>query len=350
MPANAPYNHAFGIMTAMLGRALKFRVLALAVLAVLCALPVSAQTDPQFSQYYEVPTFYNPAAIGRTDFLNIRGGGRLQWVGIDNAPKSFVLSADMPFKFIGKRFGAGLVMGQESIGLYSTLTLDAQLGYKFKKWGGEFTAAVQLGMYDQGFKGSKVVLPDDDDYHQGTDDAIPTTDIHGTAFDLGAGLWYEHRHWWAGVSCTHITSPTVTLNSDTGGGGTEAGGQNIYDFKAGRIVYFMAGGNIPLKNTLFEVMPSLLVKSDFTFTTAEVTARARYRKLVSFGLGYRYNDAVTATVAVELKNFFIGYSFDYPTSAIAKASSGSHEIMVGYRMKLDLGDKNPNRHKSVRLM
>ena len=348
--AKTEYNKAAKTMQAV--RMAAWRLLAVvAVMLMAGTQAATAQTDPQFSQYYEVPTFYNPAAIGRTDFLNIRGGGRLQWVGIDNAPRSFVLAADMPFKFIGKRFGAGIVMGQESIGLYNTLTLDAQLGYKFKKWGGEFTAAIQLGMYDQGFKGSEVVLPDDDDYHQGTDDAIPTNDVHGTAFDLGAGVWYEHRHWWAGVSCTHITSPTVTLNSDNGGGGGgTTGAENIYEFKAGRIVYFMAGGNIPIKNTLFEVMPSVLVKSDFTFTTAEVTARARYRKFLSFGVGYRWNDAVTATIAAEFKNFYIGYSYDYPTSAIAKASSGSHELMIGYRMKLNLGEKNPNRHKSIRIM
>ena len=320
----------------------------LPLLALLIALGVRAQTDPQFSQYYEVPAYYNPAAVGRTDFLSIHGGGRLQWVGIDHAPKSFLAAADMPFKFLDKRFGTGLVMGQESIGLYSTLTIDAQLGYKFRRWGGEFTVGLQLGMYDQSFKGSEVVLPDDDDYHQGTDDAIPTTDVHGTAFDLGAGVWYEHKNWWAGLSCTHLTSPTVTLNSGDGGGATDE--KNIYTFKAGRIAYFMAGGNIPVKNTLFEVIPSLLVKSDFTFTTAELTGRVRWRKLFTAGLGYRWKDALTVSLAVELKNFYVGYSFDYPTSDIARASSGSHELMVGYRMKLNLGEKNKNRHKAIRLM
>lgn len=321
-----------------------------AITALILSLSANAQTDPQFSQYYAVPTFYNPAAVGRTDYLNIRGGGRLQWVGIDNAPKSFVLSADMPFKVFNKRFGVGLAMGQESIGLYNTMTLDAQIGYKFKKWGGEFTAALQLGLYDQAFKGSKVYIPDDDDYHQGTDDAIPTQDIHGTAFDLGAGVWYEHKYWWAGLSATHLTSPTVTLNSDNGGGSSGTDAQNIYSFKAGRVVYFMAGGNIPIKNTLFEMMPSVLVKSDFTFTTAEITARARYKKFISFGIGYRWDDAVSATLAAEIKNFYIGYTYDYPVSAISKASNGSHELMVGYRMKLNLGDKNRNKHKSIRLM
>ncbi len=63
----------------------------------LCAVAVcTAQTDAQFSQYYEAPSFYNPAAIGLTDFVRIRAGARLQWVGVDNAPQTFAGVADMP--------------------------------------------------------------------------------------------------------------------------------------------------------------------------------------------------------------------------------------------------------------
>jgi type IX secretion system PorP/SprF family membrane protein len=320
--------------------------LACAVVSVTAAQTACAQSDAQMSQYYEVPTYYNPAAIGQTDYINIRGGARLQWVGIDNAPQNFLATADMPFKLFGKRLGAGVVINQESIGLYRTLNLHGQFGYKLKKFGGEFTIAASVGMYDQTFKGTEVVLPDDDDYHQGSDDGVPTRDLHGTAFDLGAGLWYVHKYFWAGASCTHITSPTVTLSNDNGDSSTDLN----YEFQAGRVAYFMAGGNIPVKNTLFEVMPSVLVKSDFSFTTAEVTARARYNKFLSFGVGYRWNDAVTATIAAEIKGFYIGYSYDYPISDIAKASSGSHEIIAGYRLKLDLGDKNKNKHKSIRIM
>lgn len=306
-----------------------------------------AQTDAQFSQYYEVPTYYNPAAIGQTDYLRIRGGARLQWVGIDNAPRSFLGTADMPFKLFGKRFGTGLVIGQESLGLYKTLNLNAQIGYKFKKFGGEFTAALGLGFYDQSWNGSDVVLPDDDDYHQGSDNAIPTQDLHGTAFDIAAGIWFRHKIFWAGLSMTHVNAPVVSLSSDSG---SDSQGQNIYEFKTGRTLYFMGGGNIPIKYTLFEIMPSLMVKSDFTFTTAEITARCRYNKFLTFGLGYRYDDSIYATVSAEIKGIFLGYAYDYPTSAIAKASTGSHELFIGYSLKLNLGDKNRNRHKAIRIM
>lgn len=321
----------------------------LAIVIVASAIHASGQTDAQLAQYYEVPSYYNPSAIGNTDFIRIRGGARLQWLGIENAPRTFVGVADMPFKLAGKRLGVGVQVAQESIGLYSTLNAGAQLAYKLRKWGGQWSIGVQAGLYDQSFKGSEVYLPDDDEYHQSTDDAIPTSDIHGTAFDLAAGVWYEHPRFYAGVSCTHITSPTVTMNAENASGGSETSDRK-YQFQAPRTLYFTAGCNIPINNTLFEVVPSVLVKTDFGFVTGELTARARYRKMFSFGVGYRWNDAVIATIVAEIKNFYVGYSYEYATSAIRMASSGSHEMFIGYSLKLDLSDKNRNRHKSVRLM
>lgn len=311
-----------------------------------CGFVSKAQVDPQFTQYFAVPTYYNSAATGQSDFIRIRGGSRLQWVGIDNAPKAFLLTADMPFKLLNKRFGTGISIQQESLGLYRNLTADAQLSYKLKLFKGTLSVGFQIGFMNENFKGSQVVLPDDDDYHEGTDEDIPTTDLSGSSMDLGIGVFYEHKLFWAGVSLQHANSPTITFNAESGTGTNEKN----YEFQAGRTLYFMAGSNIPIKNTLFELIPSVLVKSDFSFTTAEATARLRYRKFLTAGVGYRYDDAVSIMLGAEFKNFFLGYSYDYPTSAISKASSGSHEIFAGYSLKLDLSEKNKNKHKSIRIM
>ena len=305
-----------------------------------------AQSDAQFTQYYEVPAYYNAGAIGNTDLLRIRGGMRMQWVGIDNAPRNFVATADMPLKLMNRRWAVGMVLNQGSMGLYRSMNLGARVAYHQPLFKGRLSIGLGVGFVDQSFKGSEVYLPDGDDYHQGSDDAIPTADIRGNALDLSLGAYYTHRWFWAGISVNHLNNPTVTFNSETGQGGVE----NNYEFKVGRTAYFMAGSNIAVKNTLLELIPSVLVKSDFNFTTAEMTARLRYNRFLSAGLGYRYKDALSLILAAELKGFYIGYSYDYPTSAIAKVSSGSHEIIAGYSLKLDLSDKNRNKHKSIRIM
>ncbi len=317
---------------------------------------LKAQGDALLTQYWALPTYYNPGAVGDTDYLRIRGGARLQWVGIDNAPQSFIAAADMPFKLGNKRLGTGLVIQQESYGLFSNFTLDAQIGYKLKILKGELTVALQIGLFNEKFKGSEVYIPDDNDYHDPADDAIPQRDVAGNAFDLGIGAFYVHKKFWAGISLQHANNPTVSFTSDTESGsragddGTTGELSKKYEFTASRTAYLMAGSNIPVKNTLFEVIPSVLVRSDFTDTDFELTGRVRYNKLFTAGLGYRYNDALSVMLGAEIKGFFIGYSYDYHLSDISKASSGSHELVAGYNLKLDFSEKNRHKHKSIRIM
>lgn len=329
---------------------------ALCLALALCVPAAKAQGDAMLTQYWALPTYYNPGAAGDTDNLRLRGGGRLQWIGIDNAPKTFVVAADMPFKLFNKKFGVGLVAQQESMGLFRNLTVNAQIGYKLKLFKGELTGSLQIGFLNEQFKGSEVYIPSDDDYHQPDDDAIPNRDVSGNALDLGVGLFYTHRKFWAGISLLHANNPTVSFSSEgeSGSGSSSLpsgdGVAKKYQFTAKRAAYFMAGSNIPVKNTLFEVIPSLIVRSDFTFTDFEITGRLRYNKLFTAGLGYRYNDAVSLMLGAEIKGIFIGYSYDYHTSDISKASSGSHEIVAGYNLKLDFSEKNRNKHKSIRIM
>lgn len=312
----------------------------------ICRLEVQAQNDVQFTQYWAVPTYYNPGATGEIDFLRIRGGARMQWLGIENAPKSFMAAADMPVKLGKRRIGVGVNLGQESLGLFSNMLLNAQVSYKIKFLKGVLSIGVQGGYYDSKFKGSEVYIPEGDDYHQSVDEAIPTQDVGGHAFDLSAGLWYTHKYFSIGVSGLHLLQPTVRFDSE----GAQTSEVSQYETVLTRAMYFTANGNIGIKNTLFELQPSLMVKTDFNNFSAEATMRATYKKFLTFGVGYRYRDAISAMIGGEFKNVFIGYSYDYPMSAISRVSSGSHELIIGYKLKLNFNGQNKNKHRSIRLM
>lgn len=324
---------------------LAIRITALLALLLLPALS-RAQSDIQFTQYWAVPSYYNPAATGSTDYLRIRGGARLQWVGIENAPKSFLVQADSPLRLMKKKIGVGLTMMQESLGLFSNMLINAQGSYKFRLLKGEMSVGFQVGYYNTKFKGSDVYIPDGDDFHQGNDPGIPTQDLTGSAFDMSLGVYYTHKYFSVGISGLHLLQPKVNMSLE----GSESTESQQYETELSRMVYFTGCGNIPIRNTLFEMQPSLMVKTNFNTFSAEATMRATYNKFISFGLGYRWKDAVSIMIGAEFKNFFLGYAYDYPTSAISKASSGSHEIVAGYRLKLDFSGKNKNKHRSIRIM
>lgn len=321
-------------------------IIVLVAMMLMFVFDMQGQVDAQLSQYWAIPTYYNAGASGSSDYLRINGGARLQWLGIENAPQSFLGQVDMPLNLFGKRIGVGAGLQSETMGLFSNLNINAQFSYKIKLFKGELSIGAQVGYFEQKFKGSEVEVPDDDDYHDSSDQAIPTQDLKGGTVDISAGIFYAHKYFWVGVSGLHLLEPTVKMGLE----GSESTASQEYETVVPRTLYFMGGSNIPLKNTLFELQPSLMVKTDFSVFSAEITARARYNKFLSFGVGYRWKEAVMIMAGAEYKNFFVGYAYDYPLSAIAKASSGSHELLVGYKMKIDLSGKNKNKHRSIRIM
>ena len=302
-----------------------------------------AQIDAQLTQYWALPSYYNPSSIGNVDFIHITAGSKLQWLGIKHAPMNFFAMADMPFKFLNRRWGTGLMLQQENVGLFSTQTIAAQLAWKKKMLGGTLSVGVQVGLLNQTFKGDSIRVPENDDAHTSVDDAIPKGVVDGRALDVAAGVSFTHKWFWAAISATHVTAPTITLKA----GENE---EDLYQFDTGRFFYFMGGSNIPIKNTLFEIQPSVMVKTDLKFWQAEATARVRYNKFLSGGVSYRYKDAVSVMIGAEIKNFFVGYAFDYPISSINKATHGSHELILNYNVKLNMGEVNKNKHKSIRIM
>ncbi len=237
----------------------------------------------------------------------------------------------------------GAVVQQQSEGLYRSLQAGVQLAWKKKMLGGELSVGAQVGLINETFKGSEIIIPEGDDAHESNDDAIPQTDVTGNGLDVSAGVMFQHKWFWTAISAMHATAPTVSLK-------LENDEEKVYEFDVPRLYYFMAGSNIPIKNTLFEVQPSVFFKTDLQSYQAEATARVRYNKFLSGGVAYRHKDAVSLLLGANYKGFFISYSYDYAISEMRKATSGSHELFVGYNVKLDMGEKNRNKHKSIRIM
>lgn len=312
-------------------------------IAVVVTVSALAQSDAAMSHSWVGKTYYNPAVAGEDNVIHLVLGSRMQWVDFKRAPMTFFLTADMPYKLLGQRFGAGIKAEFERIGLYTNTRIGAQIAWK-KRFGRKtLSIGIQPGIYSQTFRGHEVELLEGDEYHQGNDVAIPTVDVSGTAFDANVGVFFSHPRYWAGFSMTHVTSPSIELkvNRDA---------LEIYEFNVSRTYYFMAGGNIPINNSLFEIQPSAMFAADNKYWTAQVATVMRYNRMLNIGAGYRYKDAVTAFIGVNLKDAYIGYAYDYPVSDISKATFGSHEVFVTYNVKLDNREKNKNKQKCVRIM
>ena len=62
----------------------------------------SAQYDVSFSHFWDMEPYYNPAAAGKENKLNIAAAYAMSFTGFENNPKSMYIGADMPIYFFKK--------------------------------------------------------------------------------------------------------------------------------------------------------------------------------------------------------------------------------------------------------
>jgi hypothetical protein len=82
----------------------------------------------------------------------------------------------------------------------------------------------------------------------------------------------------------------------------------------------------------------------------DYTLRATYDHKFWGGVTYRPGDAVVMMVGADVGNIRLGYAYDIGISPLAKASNGSHELMVTYSYKIDLDKQKQHSHKSIRIL
>lgn len=295
-----------------------------------------AQLDTPASMNWATPTLYNAATAGADSALHVIAFNRMQWVGIDDAPQTFFVSADLPFMLKSQRAGAGVTILNDQEGLFTTTYVNAQFSYSRKLWGGRLAFGLQPGFVNQTFSGGEISIPTGDAWDP-SDESIPKSDVAGMGFDLGLGTFYEHGRFFGGISVQHLLGTQLEL------------GDYAYT-ELTPTFYFQAGGNIPIKRTLYILHPSLLVRTTFQFTQVEATLRATFDHKFWGGITYRHGDAVALMVGADVSNLRIGYSYDVGISRMGFESGGSHELLLGWTMHIDLDKRTRHGAKSIRIL
>lgn len=294
---------------------------------------VLAQQEPAFAHYWDLEAQYNPAAVGRTPELNISAALQTHASGFEDAGSTMYAGADMAFAIGRTRHGVGALFSRDEIGLFAHQRFALQYAYHLKLWGGVLSVGASVDMLNEKVDGSKADLGD------ANDPAFPTTELSGSKFDMSAGIFYVRGPWYAGISGMHLTMPTVLM-----------GETNEIKVKS---LYNLTGGyNIKMRNPLFTIVPSAMLRYDGTDFRADLTGRliyARDKKRIYGGAGYSPQHSVTVFVGGRFHGIDLSYSYEANTSGMG-LESGHHEVTLGYRMDLNLGKKGKNRHKSVRYL
>ena len=114
----------------------------------------------------------------------------------------------------------------------------------------------------------------------------------------------------------------------------------------------MAGGNIPVKNSLITIQPYVQVMTDLVSWRANITAIGTY----SYGgtdffggVTYSPMTSVAVILGMEMKNITVSYAYELFTSGVG-AENGNHDIFIGYKVDLGKFKKGKNKHNSIRIL
>ncbi len=273
---------------------------------------VRAQQLPQLSQYNSNDYLYDPAVAGSRPWFEIRSTHRNQWVGIQDAPRTFMLSATTP---LGTNMGVGGYIFTDNVGPSRRTGMQLSYSYHFR-----ITEDIKLGlglsfgMLQFLIDGSKIQFHD-------PDDPLMDDQLRGSLMpDATFGLYLYHEKWWFGATAPQLLRNRVIFFDDRD--------QSLSTLAAH--YYALGGYRIPIGDDL-KLEPSFLLKYvDPVPPKLDLTATLRYRDMVWLGATYRTEDALSFMVGYWMKKTFqFGYSYDLTTTNLRNYTSGTHEVMLG---------------------
>lgn len=274
-----------------------------------------AQQLPQYSQYMLNEMAINPAVAGRDDFAEVRSNNRQQWLGITDAPRTYMLTLQGPIK--DKHMGIGFNVYTDIAG--PTRRTGASLSYAYHlklKDEMHISMGLSAGIQQWAVDGSKITL------HDQGDEQLLTYYRAEPVPDLGAGIYfYKKNVYYIGIAVPQMYQAPLDVYSTSLNNSSLARQLNIngaYKFDI---------------NEEIQVEPSFLIKHEKPAPVkVDIGARVIYKKELWAGLVYRHQDAISVLLGYMFKDYLsIGYSYDITTTNIRKYSSGTHEIMLGLR-------------------
>jgi type IX secretion system PorP/SprF family membrane protein len=284
----------------------------------LISVATYAQQDAQYTQYMYNTIVVNPAYAGSRQSMSIFALHRRQWVGIEGAPITNSFSINTPIK--ESKVGLGLSFVNDQIGpsdennivVDFSYTISTSVDYKlsFGLKGSANLLNVDFTKLDQ--------YPGDPIFEENIDNKFSP--------NIGVGFYWHSDYSYIGISAPKLIETEHFDKSATSSSSTHIATEKIN-------YYLIAGYVFDLSPTV-KLKPSLQTKYvQGAPLQVDVSANFMFNEKFVAGLAYRWSAAVSAMVGFQAgDSWFIGYGYDFDTTALANYNSGSHEIFLRYEL------------------
>ena len=292
---------------------LLYRILLIAVLSLLLN-NIRAQESPLYTNYVNNPLEINPAIAGTQEGLNLNLLTRHQWLGIDGYPASYSFGAHTPYQ--RQNFGLGVSLMTDRVGPVRNTHFKASYAYQITvSRGTHLSMGLNAGVSNFSAAISSLEVNESNDHHF-------QSDLNRTSPIFGVGFYLYSDEYFAGISSPRLIQVKL---EDEFRDSDEPYNPSI--FLMGGYKYKMDYEWFFLPSALVTVMPGAPVSAD-------ITARFLYQEQYYMGAHYRFGDAAGIFFNVQITEFLkAGYAFDFTLNKLSTVNSGTHELMVAYKIQ-----------------
>jgi type IX secretion system PorP/SprF family membrane protein len=270
----------------------------------------------------------NPAYAGYKEKFNSTIIYRNQWAGLNNSPNTISLMADAAI--LNNLIGIGGHIMSDKVGAQQTLSVMTDYSYRLKvdDNGSRLSFGLSIGLtqlsidenlispgqpgdpvIESGLLGQRVVRP-----------------------DFNVGVFFDSKKYSIGLSLTELWGDYKVVRKNPQ-------------------LYLTAATLIPI-NRDYTIKPSILYKDDFKMQPSlDLNAFLIIKDKIWLGLLWRNGLPFKGRLTKDVTNnpimsalnsltimgevyirpdFYIGYAYDIPLTALNKATFGSHEIVLGF--------------------
>jgi len=280
---------------------------------------LEAQQLPQITQYMNNNYAINPAVAGMYDYYQVNTSIRNQWVGVNDAPRTTVISI---YGKHSNHVGIGGTLYNDVTGPTSRSGGSASYTYAFS-----LTSKMKLSLALQGGFTQFKIIKSGLVVEEMADPILGGGDIVRVMPDATFGLNLSGDKWYIGAAIPQLLSSELKL--------MELKDTIVQNGKLASHIYVLG-------SYIFDINPAISIEPSFFLrsvagakTQIDFGIKSEYKELFWLGMNYNMNNDLSSIAALLGYNindrFNIGYSYGMPSTATSNYYSGSHEFMLGVR-------------------
>lgn len=291
-----------------------------------------AQQQPLFSQYMMNEFLINPATAGYDGYTSFNLTAREQWVGIEQAPRTYALSwqtrllkrsymikTRSPKKRVfipsrSGRVGLGGTVYSDNYGLINRTGIQFTYAYHIFVQNTQISFGLTGSAYQFRFAGN--FLPrDSDNFLMGLNRSVFVPDA---AF----GMFVLNYNYYAGFSVDQLLESYIKIDNT----------KQLQNLRLRRIYYLTGGYHIITGNPAYELEPSFLLKtSEKMNVQVDFSFKMYYKDDYWAGISFRTDKSIILLGGIRANRLYFGYAFDYNLTNITRYTYGSHELMLALK-------------------